>query len=62
MDSLRNMVAPVVWVVNYQGSRATQIGGLVSPRTKTAHTLAGSVNKKAEMVCVVLFVGVSVGE
>lgn len=60
MDSLRNMVAPVVWVVNYQGSRATQIGGLVSPRTKTAHTLAGSVNKKAEMV--VLFVGVSVGE
>lgn len=50
MDSLRNMVAPVVWVVNYQGSRATQIGGLVSPRTKTAHTLAGSVNKKAEMV------------
>lgn len=50
VDSLRNMVAPVVWVVNYQGSRATQIGGLVSPRTKNAHTLAGSVNKKAEMV------------
>lgn len=50
VDSLRNMVALVVWVVDYQGSRARQIGGLVSQRTKTAHTLAGSVNKKAEMV------------